>query len=159
MNVAGLVEISEGSIDIQSDTTAFRVASLPGICVMKILAWYDRGIRDNRDGKDLGFILSNYIEMKYEDHYTVHEDLMEDENFDLVVTTARIMGRDIHDLLKSNPVALTRVKTILQKETEDEEYSKLAIALKDGGSFQYRIGYQCLYAMIQGIEDKENTSA
>ncbi len=157
MNVAGLVEVSEGSIDIQTDTITFRAASLPGICIMKLLAWHDRGFRDNRDGKDLGFILNNYIEMKYEDLYTLHEDLMTDENFDRVITIARVMGRDIYDLLKSNPVALTQVKAILRKETEDEEYSKLAIALKDGGSFQYRIGYQCLSAMIQGLEDKDDT--
>jgi predicted nucleotidyltransferase len=87
MNVAGFVEVSAGGIGIQTQGAEFKVASVPGICMMKILAWQDRGRWDNRDGKDLGFILSNYIEMKYEDLYTLHEDLMQDEDFDRKLKT------------------------------------------------------------------------
>ena len=156
MNVAGFVEVSAGGIDIKSDETEFRAASIPGICVMKLLAWQDRGYRDNRDGKDLGFILSNYIEMKYEDLYSLHEDLMEDNDFDRILTTARIMGRDMFELLKPNSVALEQIISILRKETEDEDYSKLALSLKDGGDMQYSIAYKSLKAIIKGLEDERN---
>ncbi len=158
MNVAGFMEVSAGGINIQSDATEFRTASIPGICIMKLLTWQDRGFQDNRDGKDLGFILSNYVKMKFEDLYILHEDLMEDENFDRVVTTARIMGRDIFDLLKANPFALEQIKSILCKETEDEDYSRLALSLKDGGAIQYPIAYKSLKAMIQGWKINETAN-
>lgn len=154
MNVAGFVEVSAGSIEIKTEETGFRVASIPGICITKILAWGDRGQRDNRDGRDLGFILENYIELKYEDLYSLHEDLMGDD-FDRVVTTARIMGRDMSDLLKANPIAVEQIRNILQKETEDEDYSKLALSMKAGGAFSYANGYKCLEAMIQGLKDEK----
>ena len=154
MNVAGFREVSAGGIKIQTDETEFRVASIPGICIMKILAWQDRGRWDNRDGKDLGFILANYIEMKYEDLYSLHEDLIQEDDFDRIVTTARIIGRDIFDLLKTNPLALAQIKDILRNETEDEDYSRMALSLKDGGYFSYPIAYKCLDAMIRGIEDE-----
>jgi predicted nucleotidyltransferase len=154
MNVAGFVEVNEAGIQIDIDGLHFRVASIPGICVMKLLAWHDRGRSDNRDGKDLGFILSNYIDLKYDDLYTLHEDLMNDENFDRFVVTARIMGRDIFDILKSNQIALSKIKQIIESETKDEEYSRLALSMKEGGIMSYRIAYLCLSALLAGLEDK-----
>ncbi|MDB5023594.1 MAG: hypothetical protein JWP78_1349 [Mucilaginibacter sp.] len=85
------------------------------------------------DGKDIGFILANYIDLKYEDLYILHGDLMRDDAFDRFVTTARIMGRDIYELLKTNPIAVEQIKQILITETIDEQYSRLAISIKDGG--------------------------
>jgi predicted nucleotidyltransferase len=156
MNVAGFTEVNEAGINIISDNVAFKIASVPGICVMKLLAWKDRGIRDNRDGKDLGFILANYIELKYEDLYELHEDLMTSPDFDRVVTTARIMGRDIKELLKKNAVALSQITAILESATEDDEYSRLALSMKDGGAISYKTAYDAVKAMIQGIMDNRD---
>ncbi len=156
MNVAGLMEVSKHSIEVKIEETGFRVASIPGICIMKILAWSDRGYRDNRDGRDLGFILSNYIELKYEDLYTLHVDLMDDKDFDRVVISARIVGREMSDLLKSNLIALKQIKNVLNKETEDKDFSKLALSIKNGGSLLYSTAYKSLEAMIQGLEDERN---
>jgi predicted nucleotidyltransferase len=156
MNVAGFAEISDAAINIISSNINFKIASVPGICIMKLLAWKDRGLKDNRDGKDLGFILANYIEMKYEDLYAAHEDLMISPDFDRVVTTARIMGRDIGDLLKSNNVALRQVYEILDAATEDEEYSRLALSMKDGGSISYKTAYDAVIALMKGISDKNS---
>ena len=121
---------------------------------MKLLAWKDRGLKDNRDGKDLGFILANYIEMKYEDLYAAHEDLMTAPDFDRVVTTARIMGRDIGDLLKNNKVALRQIYVILETATADDEYSRLALSMKDGGLISYKTAYNAIIALMTGISDK-----
>jgi len=121
---------------------------------MKLLAWHDRGRVDNRDGKDLGFVLSNYIEIKYEDLYALHEDLMIKPDFDRTITTARIMGRDIGDLLKNNTIALSQILQILSNEIIDTEYSRLAICLKEGGVNTYHIAFQSIQAPIAGITDK-----
>jgi predicted nucleotidyltransferase len=53
MNVTGFVEVSEGGLEIKStaDETGFRVASVPGLCVMKLLAWNDRVSRTIVMGK------------------------------------------------------------------------------------------------------------
>jgi predicted nucleotidyltransferase len=154
MNVAGFIEINERGLQINTGELHFRVASLPGICVMKLLAWHDRGQQDNRDGKDLGFILGNYIELKYEDLYALHEDLMTAPDFDRFIVTAQILGRDIFDLLKANPTALKQINSILMSETIDEDYSRLAACLKDGGISSYTIAYKCIQAIIKGLSDR-----
>jgi predicted nucleotidyltransferase len=160
MNVAGFIEVNTAGIEVGHEGTIFRVASLPGICIMKLLAWKDRGITDNRDGRDLGFILTNYIDLKADDLYTLHEDLMHDENFDRFATTARIMGREIYDLLKGNPHALNQLKEILTKETEDDEYSRLAFAIKDGAPVVYKLAYKALQSLLKGIsEQRDNDGA
>ena len=75
-------------------------------------------------------------------------------DFDRVVTTARIMGRDIGDLLKNNEVALAQIYKILEDATADEEYSRLALSMKDGGLIAYKTAYGALDAMMKGMLDK-----
>ena len=153
MNVSGFAEVSEGGLKIVTDEVDFKIASIPGICVMKLLAWKDRGLNDNRDGKDLGFILYNYIELKYDDLYTLHEDLMIEPDFDRIVTTARIMGRDIKMLLKNNSTALSQINDILENAVADDEFSRLALAMKKSGTMSFKTAYDSLLALLKGIQD------
>ncbi len=156
MNVAGFIEVNKASLQINTGTLKFKVASLPGICIMKLLAWHDRGRQDDRDGKDLGFILANYIDLIYDDLYTLHEDLMIADDFDRIITTGRIIGRDIYRLLSDNPIALQQLRQILTKATADEEYSRLAIAIKRGGVGNYKQAYLSLSNMQVGLSDSIN---
>lgn len=156
MNVAGFVEVNKAGLQIDTGTLKFTVASIPGICIMKLLAWNDRGMADDRDGKDLGFILANYIDLIYDDLYTLHEDLMTAGDFDRIITTARIMGRDIYRLLSNNPTALQQLRQILTQGTADEQYSRLAIAIKEGGVGNYKQAYLSLSALLAGLSDNSN---
>lgn len=155
MNVAGFMEVREETIKfkLEEDDLIFSVAPIHAIYFMKIYAWNDRKYRDDKDGKDQGFILANYIELKYEVLYDEHEDIVNNEDWDIITSCARILGRDIAQLLKNNPKALQKTIFIIKKELEDNDNSYLARSMAAGGGFEYKKAYRALEELLKGIRD------
>jgi predicted nucleotidyltransferase len=155
MNVAGFMEVREETITfkIDEEDLTFSVAPIHAIYFMKIYAWNDRKYKDDKDGRDQGFILANYIEFKYEVLYDEHEDIVNGEDWDIITSCARILGRDIAKLLKNNPKAIQKTILIIENELEDEEHSYLARSLSAGGGFDYNRAYKALQELLKGIRD------
>ncbi|HEY0896803.1 MAG TPA: hypothetical protein VGE15_09660, partial [Sphingobacteriaceae bacterium] len=91
---------------------------------------------------------------KYNDLYSLHADLVEDEAFDRIVVSARILEREMCDLLRPNVQAIEQIKVILRREVDNEDYSRLALSLKEGEQMQYKIAHGSLKAMVLGLEDR-----
>jgi predicted nucleotidyltransferase len=102
MNLMGFREAYQTSIliEFQPDLIV-RVASIPGLALLKLLAWSERSYL-SKDAKDFIFILMNYIHAgNVNRFYTEHADLLE-ANFDFNHASARMLGRDIRLLLNDN---------------------------------------------------------
>ena len=97
MNVAGYQESFEAAETVQIETGfVVRVVSLPGLAVLKLLAWADRGLGDARDAVDLATLLRSYIGAGNEDRlYDTELDTLEAVEFNLELAGARLLGRDI----------------------------------------------------------------
>jgi len=157
MNVAGFVEINENGVIFQSDNNALtvKVAPIHGICIMKIFAWEDRKYKDNKDGRDLGFIIANYVELKQDIMYESHQDIIEADDFDIILSGARVLGRDMHDIISGNKIALDKIKQIVEKELEDEDNSLLARTMAIGQAFRYEKSYNALVELLKGLNDRK----
>lgn len=159
MNVAGFVEINNNGIEINTDgNLRFKVAPIEGICVMKIFAWKDRKYRMDKDGRDLGFILSNYVDLKYEVLYDKYADIIQSDDWDNIISGARILGRDMAEVIAGNEYALSHLKKILTEELEDEDNSLLAKVMCDGQSFNYQKSIRALAEMLRGLADGSRLS-
>jgi predicted nucleotidyltransferase len=96
MNVAGFEEALESSISLQvrNDLT-IRVSSVPGLAVLKLIAWQDRRRENNKDGLDLFRLLEHYAEAGNLDRlYDSQLPLLESAGFDLQLAAAELLGRD-----------------------------------------------------------------
>ncbi|AZI26461.1 hypothetical protein EA772_14355 [Pedobacter sp. G11] len=155
INVAGFMEINEQCITVatKDNSLSFKVASLPGIAMMKIFAWKDRKHESNKDGMDIGFIINHYVDVKEDELYEQHDDIVAAEDFKLINASARILGRDIKELIQENKIALQRTCDILREELSDEENSLLARIMAHSG-LSYITTYDALTNLLQGIEDK-----
>jgi predicted nucleotidyltransferase len=71
-----------------------RVASIPGLTVLKVIAWSDRGGVNNEDAADLHRLLTTYADAGDFDLYEEESDLLEAAGFDLVLAGAQLLGRD-----------------------------------------------------------------
>lgn len=155
MNVAGFVEISNHGVVFQNQEKGLsvKVAPIQGIGVMKLFAWRDRKHRTDKDGKDMGFILGNYVDLKYEVLYEDYEDVIEADDFDTIISGARIMGRDMHEIIRGNELALGQLKKIIGDELVDEDNSLLARTMSSGSHFSYDNAYRALQQMLVGLEE------
>jgi predicted nucleotidyltransferase len=96
MSVAGYGEALASAIEVDvGDALIVKVASIPALTALKVLAWNDRGLSDNRDAQDLHFLLRHYHEAGNGNRmYEQALALMEANDFNLELAGATLLGHD-----------------------------------------------------------------
>ncbi len=96
MNVAGYGEALVSAVPVEVEPGFIvRVASLPGLAILKIVAWADRGTGDSRDAIDLATLLRRYGAAGNEDRlYGAEIGVLAVVNYDLDLAGARLLGMD-----------------------------------------------------------------
>jgi predicted nucleotidyltransferase len=117
----------------------WRVVTLPGLVALKLIAWQDRPEKRGKDALDVRGLLQRYFHLEQEVIYTSHHDLFDeshstDTGLFLQLVATRVMGRQMQELLKSEPVR-TRLVDLLQIELQAGEQSRLARTMSQA---QYR---------------------
>jgi len=97
MNVAGFEEALASSILLEvEEKLRVRVASTPGLALLKLIAWADRGRVNNKDAADLYRMLTTYADAGNIDRlYDQEEDLLQSVGFDMASAGAELLGRDV----------------------------------------------------------------
>ena len=127
MSVLGFTEATNDILEVIIDAEfSVRVVQLPGIFLLKLNAFKDRHLTNNKDADDIAYILSNYLEANenraIENYYSEIYDV---ENFQTFTAGATLLGKDIRALLGRNQDTLDSFIEILQSEIEQEEESVL----------------------------------
>lgn len=101
MRVTGYAEALASALDVEADNgLVIRVVSIPALAALKLLAWDDRGLQDNKDAQDLLFLLQHYHEAGNGDRmYEEAFELLEAAGFDLPLAGATLLGHDTRVIL------------------------------------------------------------
>ena len=97
LNVAGFEEAWASSLQVAvEEGFTVRVASVPGLTLLKLIAWADRGAQNNKDAADLYRLLATYSDAGNCDRlYDQEPALLEAVEFDLELAGAQLLGRDV----------------------------------------------------------------
>ena len=126
MSVKGFDEVLNEAITVSIDNEfEIRIASLHGLFLLKLNAWLDRNISDNRDAEDMWYIVDNYYLAN--EGRGIHPEVYELDGFDLNVGGAYWMAHDIADLLSREQIAY--YADVLRNEIEREEDSRLVVQI------------------------------
>jgi predicted nucleotidyltransferase len=61
MNLAGFEEALASALNIEAESNlAVRITSIPGLLVLKLIAWRDRNAIDNKGAADIFTLLNSY---------------------------------------------------------------------------------------------------
>lgn len=126
MSVVGFTEVANNALDVTiDDEFTVKVASLPGIFVLKLAAFRDRKDQTNKDADDLAFIIENYLDINIERAAAEHYDIYEVENFSTFTAGATLLGRDIKSILGENAKTIQTFIQIIEGELKLEDESVL----------------------------------
>lgn len=126
MSVTGFPEATKDILEVDIDNEfSVKVVQLPGIFLLKLNAFEDRHLENNKDADDMAYIISCYLEVNQDRATEHHYDIYETENFTTLTAGATLLGRDIKRILSESPQTLKTFIGILQKEIEVEEESLL----------------------------------
>ena len=113
MNVIGYEEALANIVQIQvEDDLVVPVTSLPGLALLKLFAWVDRGNRDPKDALDLVTLLRTYHAAGNQDRlYGDEFGLLENAGFDLDTASPQLLGKDVRHIAK--PETLEQALAVL----------------------------------------------
>ena len=127
MSMVGFEEAYEYSITarLSSDPELdIKLASLPGLAIMKLISWKEKYPNRKRDAEDLLLIMNKYEEAGNSERlYEEDLPLLQEEGFDTKLAGIRLLGRDMGKISDSKTIVI--VKGILDAETEELSQYKL----------------------------------
>ncbi len=117
------LELSIGSSG--EGTHQFKFCTLPGIVLLKMIAWDDRPEKRRDDIKDISDILNHFFDMYDNEIWDNHSDLFVDADADLKHIAARVMGRQMNKIAKRNKKLFNRIEGILSANADNIANSKM----------------------------------
>ena len=126
----GFKEVFErGTVDVEIGEEIYRSCSIPGVVILKMIAYDDRPERRGKDVQDIEAICQNYPTIEDENIWANHSDLYDGdlEHFDVGMI---VLGREMSRVISANDELRTRVIAILNKAISLES-GFISIMIKD----------------------------
>ena len=131
MTVIGFDAANANSLTVQlsGDGMMARVASIPGLVLLKLVAWFKRGQTNPKDAQDLILLMRNYADAGNADQlYGEKLPLLESVNFELERAGAILLGEDVAAIARPKTLDYLNTKLIDLHE-RDRLLTQLALGV------------------------------
>ncbi len=127
IRVDGFQEVYEAGTEyVEIDNQPFRVCTLAGIVLLKFIAYDDRPEHRSKDILDIGAILRHYFDIVEDDIYENHVDVFGEDDYDITLTAARVMGRQMAPVLALSDALRQRIEQVINNQINLDERSPIA---------------------------------
>jgi predicted nucleotidyltransferase len=163
MSTDGFAEAFHSSLEVllrKNPDLVVKVASLPGLSILKLIAWHDAYPERARDAGDFYLIMNNYMGAENLDRLRSDaKDLVGDPPLPLHVLGARLLGRDMAVI--ANPTTTAILARILQVETSADGPVRLLGDMRPsaGPSMQEDELLDLLRAVRKGFQERREDVA
>lgn len=122
LNMPGFKEIYDDGLPVVEleEIHKFKFCTLPGIVILKLMAWQDRPEIRRDDIKDMSNILKHFFDMYADEIFENHNDLFGANDFELHLIAARVMGREMNKIAKRNEMLHNRLRDLLEISTNNK---------------------------------------
>jgi predicted nucleotidyltransferase len=129
MNIMGFQEAYDYSVTVRLGDAPIldvKLPTIPGMTLMKLIAWNDQYPGRPKDAEDLLFLMENYAEAGNLDRlYGPESDLLQEEGYDQALAGIRLLGRDMGAMAAA--ATGQAVMAILEAETGKQQRYRLVI--------------------------------
>ena len=155
IKVNGFKEVYLASVEevYMLDNKQFKVATLPAIFLLKLIAFDDRPDQRPNDPEDCIQIIQNYFNLQSEIIYNQHNDLFGNDELTLELISSRVIGREMRKTLDQNDALRERTTQILISHIAQQEKSSFILRM---ASYVYLGTEECvryLEEVLSGIAD------
>lgn len=155
LHVLGFREVLEESVSVNIEDKIANIPPLPGMIILKLIAWSDRPEERESDLSDILKIIQHYYELKWNEIVEKHYDILDKEPFDQLLIAAEVLGRDSKLYMQKSESISARILNVLKTNLEDSTQSVITKewARKLDSSVEY--AYNILSAFQQGITNED----
>jgi predicted nucleotidyltransferase len=99
LSVFGNEQVMSHASVLRQDEGEFKICTLPGLCILKLIAGFERPERREKDLGDFFYILENYFEIAADTLFEGNFDDLIDEDFEPKIASAKMLGRQFMPIL------------------------------------------------------------
>ena len=114
LHVLGFSEVLQESGTVQIEEKSLKIPSLPGMVILKLIAWSDRPEERDNDLYDILRIIEHYFDLNFDEIVEHHNDTFpKEDDLDQFKIAARVLGRKASQFLNISEAINDRIlKTI-----------------------------------------------
>jgi len=126
LHVLGFKEVLEHPDKVQIEEMIVNIPPLPGMVVLKLVAWSDRPEERENDLSDILRIIEHYFEHNLDEIVEFHHDTFPEDGFDPLIVSAEILGRNAKSYIEKSDKLSERITRILKNALEQNSQSAIA---------------------------------
>jgi predicted nucleotidyltransferase len=126
LHVLGFKEVLEDAEKIQIEDKIVNIPPLPGMIILKLVAWSDRPEERENDLTDILKIIEHYFDHNFDEIVEHHYDTFQEDGFDQLLIAAEVLGKKSKQYLQKSEALSERIKKVLETNLNDEKKSKIA---------------------------------
>ena len=123
LHVLGMKEVLSDPIEVAIEDKIAQIPPLPGMVLLKLIAWSDRPEERDTDPGDILKIIDHYFAHNFDEIVEFHNDVFPEENLDQLKIAARVLGRKSWPFIKTSEDLQDKLEEILATNLEHPENS------------------------------------
>lgn len=150
LSVVGCKEVAENETITEG---YFKIIKLPGLCILKLIAYGEKPDNRAKDFDDYLFLVRNYHEIAGDELFMGNYDDLIEDDFDLMAASARMLGRHLKPTLNSNESLKNKILSVLKGKLmkfKHEEIDEMYLVDKEDSTV---IRLKLISETIKGIND------
>jgi predicted nucleotidyltransferase len=154
LHVLGFREVMEEAVQIHIEEKIANIPPLPGMVILKLIAWGDRSEERENDLSDILKIIQHYYDLKWDEIVEQHSDTLEKDPFDQLLIAAEVLGRNSRLYLQKSKAISARVLKVLEINLEEASRSAIAKEWARKLDTDIEYAYSLLQVFYKGITNK-----
>ena len=127
LHVLGFSEVLQESETVQIEEKSLQIPSLPGMVILKLIAWSDRPEDRDNDLYDILKIIEHYFDLNFDEIVEHHNDTFpEEDDLDQFKIAARVLGRKASHFLNISEAINDRILKTINDNVADAKDSEIA---------------------------------
>jgi len=152
LHVLGFKEVLSDSVPVNIEEKIVNIPPLPGMILLKLVAWSDRPEERADDVPDILRIIEHYFEIAYDEILESHYDTFpENGELDTFVIAAEVLGRKSGIYLNKSKELSNRIKGLVRSNTKSPSESSIAKKWAQVKHWDVEYAFTILKAFEKGL--------
>jgi predicted nucleotidyltransferase len=156
LHFLGFKETLEESVTISIEEKIAHIPPLHAMVVLKLIAWNDRPEERDNDLKDILLIIDKYYNYQYDEILSSHYDTFPEDEFDIRIIGARVLGRKAARILSKSDHLRKHVIRILEKNSSNLHDTPIAVRWAREMDANVAYAMNLIKALLTGIIETAN---
>ncbi len=126
LHVLGFREVMEEAKQVEIEDKIAHIPPLPGMVILKLIAWSDRPQERQNDLSDIIRIIEHYFLIAWDEIAEKHFDILDQDTEDQKIFAAELLGRQSRMYLQKSEVISKRIQNVLDNNLQEAEKSAIA---------------------------------